>query len=216
MAGIKRSSNINRISRISCTCILCLSSIYPFHSMNRVLPLPVCIAVGISLFTRSSKQWSFTARFLPSTHLHSHLAESHKQNPATSVNSLTLFNSQLVHLFHITSTSTIVIMATSKRSKRPAEETASSEGHANPPKKKQCRKPTCVVCGTKKYFNQFPGQVKVNSHEHGANVCRSCYVSHLKVEIDSKTWDEVACPECPVRLTYNEVENMADPEDFTK
>ncbi|KAI4831225.1 hypothetical protein E4T44_09621 [Aureobasidium sp. EXF-8845] len=108
-------------------------------------------------------------------------------------------------------------MATSKKSKRPAEEPATpSEGHVNRPKKKQCRKPTCVVCGTKKYFNQFPGQAKVNSHEHGANVCRSCYVSHLKVEIDSKTWDEVACPECPVRLTYNEVENMADPEDFAK
>ncbi|CAD0084675.1 unnamed protein product [Aureobasidium vineae] len=101
--------------------------------------------------------------------------------------------------------------------KRSAEEAATPfEGHTKPRKKKRCRKPTCVVCDTKKYFNQFPSQAKVSSHDHGANVCRPCYTSHLEVEIDSKNWEDVACPECPVKLTYQEFENMAAPEDFAK
>jgi hypothetical protein len=108
-------------------------------------------------------------------------------------------------------------MAASKTLKRSAEETATPcKDQANPSKKKKGHKRTCVVCDTKKHFNQFPGHAKVSSHDHGANICRPCYVRHLQVEIDSKTWNEVACPECPVRLTYNEVENMANAEDFAK
>jgi hypothetical protein len=186
--------------------------------MSRIFQSSVCITIGILLLTRPLKPWDFTSHFLPSNRLHSHLARFHQQNSAASTNSLTLSISQLVPLFYsLSSTGTIVTMTPTKNLKRIAEEPATpSKGQAKPPKKKQCRKPRCVVCGTKKYFNQFPGQAKVSSHDHGANVCRSCYVSHLKVEIDSKIWDEVACPECPVRLTYNEIENMADAEDFAK
>ena len=109
-------------------------------------------------------------------------------------------------------------MAVSKTLKRLAEEPATPcKDQSEPPKKKKkCRKRTCVVCDTKKHFNQFPAQAKVSSHDHGANVCRPCYIRHLEVEIDSKTWDELACPECPVRLTYNEVENMSNADDFAK
>lgn len=108
-------------------------------------------------------------------------------------------------------------MAASKALKRSAEETAAlSKAQSGPPKKKQCRKRTCVVCDTKKHFSQFPSQTKVSSHDHGANVCRPCYFSHLEVEIDSKNWDEVACPECPIKLTYQEVEHMTNAENFAK
>ncbi|CAD0098973.1 unnamed protein product, partial [Aureobasidium mustum] len=109
------------------------------------------------------------------------------------------------------------IMAASKALKRSAEETATtSKGQSGPPKKKQCRKRTCLVCDTKKHYTQFPSQTKVSSHDHGANVCRLCYFSHLEVEIDSKNWDEVACPECPTKLTYQEVESMTNAENFAK
>jgi hypothetical protein len=185
--------------------------------MSRIFQSQVCIAIGISLLTRPQKPWGFISHFLPSNRLHSHSARFH-QRISDSTNSLTHSISQLVHpSYSLSSTDTIVTMTPTKNLKRLAEEPATpSKGQAKPPKKKQCRKPRCIVCGTKKYFNQFPGQAKVSSHDHGANVCRSCYVSHLKVEIDSKIWDEVACPECPVRLTYNEIENMADAEDFAK
>jgi hypothetical protein len=108
-------------------------------------------------------------------------------------------------------------MSTPTTSKRPAEEAETpSEDHPEPPRKKQLRKRTCLVCDAEKGINQFPSPKKVSSHEHDPNVCRPCYLSHLKTEIDSKNWDEVACPECPITLAYKEVKDMTSAENFAK
>lgn len=86
-----------------------------------------------------------------------------------------------------------------------------------PPKKKRVlSRRTCTVCDTNKGSNQFPSSTKVSSHDHEANVCRACYMVHIQVEIDSKMWDQVACPECAVLLGYEEVKNMTNAEDFSK
>ncbi|CAD0110920.1 unnamed protein product [Aureobasidium uvarum] len=78
------------------------------------------------------------------------------------------------------------------------------------------RKRTCLVCDAEKGINQFPSQKRVSSHEHDQNVCRPCYLSHLEIEIDSKNWDEVACPECPTALTFTEVKDMTTAQNFAK
>jgi len=39
---------------------------------------------------------------------------------------------------------------------------------------------------------------------------------NIQIEIDSKIWDQVACPECAVPLGYEEVKNMTNAEDFSK
>lgn len=98
----------------------------------------------------------------------------------------------------------------------PEEAVIPQEEEAELPAKTARLKRTCVVCDTEKHLTRFPGRAKVSSHDHGTNVCRACYVRHLKVEIDSKVRDEVACPECPVRLAYNEVMNMTNAVDFAK
>ncbi|KAI4738723.1 hypothetical protein E4T50_10806 [Aureobasidium sp. EXF-12298] len=98
--------------------------------------------------------------------------------------------------------------------KRALKVESSSEDEAEPPKKKQMSRRTCLVCDVEKGINQFPSPKRVSSHEHEQNVCRPCYLSHLNNEIDSKNWDEVACPECPITLTYKEVENMTNAENF--
>ncbi|KAH0362143.1 hypothetical protein KCU65_g8209, partial [Aureobasidium melanogenum] len=101
--------------------------------------------------------------------------------------------------------------------KRPAEDVADPPGEEEtPPRKKQLRKRTCLVCDVEKGINQFPSPKKVSSHDHGPNVCRHCYLSHVETEIDSKNWDEVACPECPIKLTYAEVDHMTYAEDWDK
>jgi hypothetical protein len=92
----------------------------------------------------------------------------------------------------------------------------SSEDAVEPPKKKHLPRRTCLVCDAEKGINQFPSAKRVSSHEHEQNVCRPCYLSHLENEIDSKTWDEVACPECPITLTYKEVKDMTSAENFAK
>ncbi|KAI4721530.1 hypothetical protein E4T48_02122 [Aureobasidium sp. EXF-10727] len=101
--------------------------------------------------------------------------------------------------------------------KRPWEsESNSAEVEVEPPRKKQLRKRTCLVCDVEKGINQFPSPKKVSSHEHDQNVCRHCYLGHLKIEISSKNWDDVACPECPIALTYKEVKDMTTTENFAK
>jgi hypothetical protein len=92
----------------------------------------------------------------------------------------------------------------------------SSQDEVEPPKKKQLPKRTCLVCDAEKGINQFPSPKRVSSHEHKQNICRPCYLTHLENEIDSKSWDEVACPECSVTLTYREVKDMTSPENFAK
>lgn len=122
-----------------------------------------------------------------------------------------------LHTFFSLFTSTFTNMSTTTTPKRPAEEAAApSEPEPEPPRKKQLRKRLCIVCDAEKGINQFPSPKKVSSHEHDANVCRACYLSHLETEIDSKTWDQVACPECPTTLTYKEVKDMTSAENFAK
>ena len=100
--------------------------------------------------------------------------------------------------------------------KRTLKVESSSDDETEPPKKKQMSRRTCLVCDVEKGINRFPSPKKVSSHEHEQNVCRRCYLSHLETEIDSKSWDEVACPECPVTLTYKEVKDMTSAENFAK
>ncbi|KAI5239014.1 hypothetical protein E4T43_07035 [Aureobasidium subglaciale] len=78
------------------------------------------------------------------------------------------------------------------------------------------RKRACIVCDETKYTNQFPSSIKVNNHQHGHNTCRTCYFQHVQVEIDSNMWDQISCPECSVKLVYDEVKYMSDTEHFTK
>ncbi|THV78512.1 hypothetical protein D6D29_07605 [Aureobasidium pullulans] len=104
-----------------------------------------------------------------------------------------------------------------RRASNPPIETVEPVEPVEPPKKKRVlSRRTCTVCDTNKGSNQFPSSTKVSSHDHGANVCRACYMIHIQVEIDSKMWDQVACPECAVLLGYEEVKNMTNAEDFSK
>ncbi|THY16305.1 hypothetical protein D6D01_07734 [Aureobasidium pullulans] len=103
------------------------------------------------------------------------------------------------------------MIALKRRASTPPVETV------EPPKKKRVlSRRTCTVCDTNKGSNQFPSSTKVSSHDHGANVCRACYMLHIHNEIDSKMWDQVACPECAVLLGYEEVKNMTNAENFKK
>lgn len=73
-----------------------------------------------------------------------------------------------------------------------------------------------MVCDDTKHHNDYPSAEEVSSHHHGANVCRECYINHIEVEINSKHWNQVACPECTATLSFDEVKSMANNESFAK
>ncbi|CAC9889926.1 unnamed protein product [Aureobasidium pullulans] len=74
----------------------------------------------------------------------------------------------------------------------------------------------CEVCGEDKSINSFPNATQVSSHDHQHDVCHECFAMHLDVEVDSKMWDQVSCPQCPSLLQQHEIQNLATPECFAK
>ncbi|THW86712.1 hypothetical protein D6D15_07189 [Aureobasidium pullulans] len=74
----------------------------------------------------------------------------------------------------------------------------------------------CEVCGEDKSTNSFPNATQVSSHDHEHDVCHECFAMHLDVEVDSKMWDQVSCPQCPSLLQQHEIQNLATPECFAK
>ncbi|KAH0263849.1 hypothetical protein KCU91_g12445, partial [Aureobasidium melanogenum] len=108
-------------------------------------------------------------------------------------------------------------MSTTKKLKRHYfERDSSSEDEIQSRKRTHLPKRTCFVCEIEKRINHFPNHKQVSSHEHDHNVCEPCYRSHLENEIDSKSWNEVACPECSITLTYKEVKTMTTARNFAK
>ncbi|TIA27546.1 hypothetical protein D6C79_10609 [Aureobasidium pullulans] len=78
----------------------------------------------------------------------------------------------------------------------------------------------CEVCGEDKYTNSFPNATQVSSHDHEHDhehdVCHECFAMHLDVEVDSKMWDQVSCPQCSSLLQQHEIQTLATPECFAK
>ncbi|THX95683.1 hypothetical protein D6D02_07434 [Aureobasidium pullulans] len=74
----------------------------------------------------------------------------------------------------------------------------------------------CEVCGEDESTNSFPNATQVSFHDHEHDVCHECFAMHLDVEVDSKMWDQVSCPQCPSLLQQHEIQNLATPECFAK
>lgn len=93
-----------------------------------------------------------------------------------------------------------------------------SEGSDSPepPKKRQLSRRLCIICDSEKAINQFPKWRRVSFHDHGSNTCRPCFLRHVEVQIDTRNWDEVSCPECNVVLAFHEVKNMTNKDYFDK
>lgn len=144
------------------------------------------------------------------------------QLPSLMFDQISLSHFQRLYIIQSCATSVpplhrLSAMSTNGITKRPAEDVAdSSEEETRPPRKKHLRKRTCLVCDVEKGINQFPSSKRVSFHDHGSNICRPCFIRHVEVEIDSKNWDQVACPECPTILEYNEVKKMTSAEKFEK
>ncbi|KAH0020868.1 hypothetical protein KCU78_g6320, partial [Aureobasidium melanogenum] len=129
---------------------------------------------------------------------------------------MAIYSSTSPKFFLSSASTSTTAMSTTKKLKRYLELDSSLEDEIPSKKKKQLSRRTCLVCDVEEGTNQFPNHKKVSSHEHDHNVCDPCYRSHLENEIDSKGWNEVACPECSIMLTYKEVKNMTTAENFAK
>lgn len=66
----------------------------------------------------------------------------------------------------------------------------------------------CIICYDNHPIIDLPSPFSSNHNHHEANICDGCIVGWLSAEIETKTWDRIACPhpDCGRSLKYEEIE----------
>jgi hypothetical protein len=73
----------------------------------------------------------------------------------------------------------------------------------------------CIVDTEQHLIPEFPRRITAECR-HIAQVCHSCLEKTINSKLDSNTWDNIKCPECPARFSYYDVRNILTSEDFQK
>jgi E3 ubiquitin-protein ligase RNF14 len=73
----------------------------------------------------------------------------------------------------------------------------------------------CLVCYETTPSSEFPA---LKNCEHDPQVCADCYKSSIASQLDSKSWNEIQCPEsgCKELLKHADVQQYAAREVFAK
>jgi len=82
----------------------------------------------------------------------------------------------------------------------------------------------CSVCSITKKFvpfgqkgrSDFPGLNLTSECSHDPQVCLECLSSWIEVQLSSKGWDGICCPQCPQLLEHNIIQKFATPEVFQR
>ena len=72
----------------------------------------------------------------------------------------------------------------------------------------------CVVCLETLNAQNTPKRKITSSCNHEAEVCKSCLMTSIATQFDSKVWDQIDCPSCGQRLDFRDVKAFADPVVF--
>ncbi|KAI1297604.1 hypothetical protein F5Y03DRAFT_409723 [Xylaria venustula] len=66
---------------------------------------------------------------------------------------------------------------------------------------------TCTICAEKKRVSDMPARGRITEDcEHKASVCKECIKNWITYSMETTTWDQLSCPECPTLLSHREVE----------
>lgn len=74
----------------------------------------------------------------------------------------------------------------------------------------------CAICEDSKPPAMFPSIFDVEGHDHNNDVCTECFTSHLEIEVETKMWNQVSCPQCPLMLQREEIHILASAETWTR
>lgn len=87
-----------------------------------------------------------------------------------------------------------------------------------PPARKRVtisRKP-CIVCTEDVSRNRFPQlpHSQDGNKNHNSDVCFECFREHLRVEVETKTHEDVGCPQCSKPLEESDIRKLASEETY--
>ncbi|KAF9698689.1 hypothetical protein EKO04_002967 [Ascochyta lentis] len=74
----------------------------------------------------------------------------------------------------------------------------------------------CVICTDNRSLSRFSPHPPTAQCSHNADVCRRCLRTWIRTAFASKIWDEINCPICSKRLTYEDVRRFAPSDVFRK
>lgn len=74
----------------------------------------------------------------------------------------------------------------------------------------------CVVCTESRSLSHFPYKPPTARCAHDVDVCSRCLRTWISTSFSSKTWDDVNCPTCAERLSYEDIREFAPSEIFRK
>ena len=75
----------------------------------------------------------------------------------------------------------------------------------------------CVVCSEESsHQHPFPTQKIASTCAHKSMTCKSCLRAWILAQLDSSTWDHIACPECDELMQHGDVRLHASAADFRR
>lgn len=96
--------------------------------------------------------------------------------------------------------------------KRERENDDDDTGQKPAPRKRVTisRKP-CIVCTEDTPKNRFPKlpHKQDDNEKHSSDVCFKCFSEHLRVEVETKGHEGVACPQCSKPLEESDIRKLA-------
>jgi hypothetical protein len=72
---------------------------------------------------------------------------------------------------------------------------------------------SCIICAEDLPTNKFLKEI-TESCQHPVNICHKCLQQSIRVDLESRGWDVIRCPECRVAIQHADVQRCAMKQDF--
>lgn len=73
----------------------------------------------------------------------------------------------------------------------------------------------CSICAEELALADFPNRITAGC-AHDSSCCSGCLSQSIGVQIETIQWDQLACPECPELLSFDNVKSFASEADFIR
>lgn len=83
------------------------------------------------------------------------------------------------------------------------------------PKPKQARY-DCITCDRTLASSSFPKHLPTDNCDHLINTCKACLKQWIAVQLESTTYDNITCPECPQPMQNSDVKIHAAKNVYQK
>ncbi len=74
----------------------------------------------------------------------------------------------------------------------------------------------CRICTEQQSILRFPQRTITAACTHEASICLACISQSITAQMETLMWDQLACPLCPVLLTFADMKAWAKGKDFER